>query len=241
MEALDGGLATAFAVADAWQRGKRPPSHKEIGASFRLSASQARKILRLAADYALVTFDREGKISDASGLLSECRRLVAHEFALYARCIAPFEGVTADPISRPASSRSAVPLNTRIDPLLPGSLRLARRLTMAARMYLRCSVYVSSRRRRCWRCQRRARLQRNARRRTRASAREAPVAGQDKHLPPDVVRSQSLSLAGALPRIQIGCGFDPPGRWNGEERAEVAYVAYLVDRRGGANVRSFSL
>ena len=47
--ALDGGLATAFAVGDAWIRGKRLPSHKEIGASFRLSASQARKILRLAA------------------------------------------------------------------------------------------------------------------------------------------------------------------------------------------------
>jgi hypothetical protein len=101
IEALDGGLATAFAVADAWQRGKRPPSHKEIGASFRLSASQARKILRLAADHALVAFDRDGKISDASGLLADCRRLVANEFALYARCIAPFETASAEPIVAP--------------------------------------------------------------------------------------------------------------------------------------------
>src|SRR5262249_6644888 len=73
--ALDGGLATAFSVVDAWTRGKRIPSHKEIGASFRLSASQARKILKLAADNALITFDRDGKISDASGLASASRRL----------------------------------------------------------------------------------------------------------------------------------------------------------------------
>ncbi len=89
--ALDGGLATAFAIAEAWIRGKRLPSHKEIGASFRLSASQARKILRLAADNALVSFDRDGKIDDAAGLAAACRNLVAHEFALYARCVAPFE------------------------------------------------------------------------------------------------------------------------------------------------------
>ena len=57
--ALDGGMATAFSVADAWGRGKRIPSHKEIGASYRLSASQARKILRLAADHSLIVFDRE--------------------------------------------------------------------------------------------------------------------------------------------------------------------------------------
>jgi hypothetical protein len=83
--ALDGGLATAFAVAEAWIRGKRLPSHKEIGANFRLSASQARKILRLAADSALVSFDRDGKIDDASGLAAACRSLVAHDLALYAR------------------------------------------------------------------------------------------------------------------------------------------------------------
>lgn len=102
ISALDGGLATSFAIAEALARGKRPPSHKEIGASFRLSASQARKILRLAADYGLVCFDRDGKIADASGLLNECRRLVAHEFALYARCIAPFESAPADLIVAPA-------------------------------------------------------------------------------------------------------------------------------------------
>jgi hypothetical protein len=96
--ALDGGLATAFAVAEAWMRGKRLPSHKEIGASFRLSASQARKILRLAADHALVGFDRDGKIDDASGLAAACRNLVAHEFALYARFVAPFEAVPAEPL-----------------------------------------------------------------------------------------------------------------------------------------------
>ena len=89
--ALDGGLATAFSVADAWIRGKRLPSHKEIGANFRLSASQARKILRLAADHGLVTFDREGKVGDASGLATACRNLVAGEFAIYLRCVAPFE------------------------------------------------------------------------------------------------------------------------------------------------------
>ena len=99
--ALDGGLATAFAVADAWVRGKRTPSHKEIGASFRLSASQARKILRLAADHALIAFDREGKIADAGGLVQASRRLVAHEFSLYSRCIAPFETVNAGSIIAP--------------------------------------------------------------------------------------------------------------------------------------------
>jgi hypothetical protein len=94
--ALDGGLATIFAVADAWMRGKRLPSHKEIGASYRLSASQARKILRLAADHALIGFDREGKISDGSGLAAAVRRLVAHEFALYARCVTPVETAAAE-------------------------------------------------------------------------------------------------------------------------------------------------
>jgi hypothetical protein len=95
--ALDGGLATAFAVGDAWIRGKRLPSHKEIGASFRLSASQARKILRLAADRGLVVFDRDGKIGDASGLANACRNLVAHEFAIYLRCVAPYE-TAAEPM-----------------------------------------------------------------------------------------------------------------------------------------------
>ena len=89
--AFDGGMATIFAVADAWGRGKRAPSHKEVGAAFRLSASQARKILRLASDHSLISFDRDGKIADASGLTAACRRLVAHEFALYARAVAPFE------------------------------------------------------------------------------------------------------------------------------------------------------
>ena len=100
--ALDGGLATAFAVTDAWVRGKRTPSHKEIGASFRLSASQARKILRVAADNGLVTFDRDGKINDASGLVQASRRLVAHEFAAYARCVAPLETATSETIVAPA-------------------------------------------------------------------------------------------------------------------------------------------
>ena len=100
--ALDGGMATAFAVADAWMRGKRIPSHKEMGASFRLSASQARKILRRAADHGLILFDRDGKIADASGLVAACRRLVAHEFALYARSVAPFETAPAEPMLAPA-------------------------------------------------------------------------------------------------------------------------------------------
>jgi hypothetical protein len=89
--ALDGGMATIFAVADAWGRGRRTPSHKEAGAAFRLSASQARKILRLASDHSLISFDRDGKIADASALTAACRRLVAHEFALYARAVAPYE------------------------------------------------------------------------------------------------------------------------------------------------------
>ncbi len=96
--ALDGGLATVFAVAEAWIRGARLPSHKELGAAFRLSASQARKILRLAADRGLVGFDREGKIDDASRLAAACRRLVAHEFALYARCVTPFEVAPTEPV-----------------------------------------------------------------------------------------------------------------------------------------------
>jgi len=94
--ALDGGLATVFAVADAFLRDKRIPSHKEIGSSFRLSASQARKILRLAADHDLVVFDRLGEISDASGLVKQGRRVIAHELAAYARCIAPARQPSAD-------------------------------------------------------------------------------------------------------------------------------------------------
>ncbi len=89
--ALDGGFATVTAVVDAWQRGKRIPSHKEIGNAFRLSASQARKILRLAADFGLIGFDREGKVSDASALLAACKKLIACEFALYQRYVASTE------------------------------------------------------------------------------------------------------------------------------------------------------
>ena len=84
LAALDGGLATSLAVADAWGRGRRPPSHKELGVCFRLSASQARKILRLAADQGLIAFDRDGRIADASGMVAEARRLIARDFALYA-------------------------------------------------------------------------------------------------------------------------------------------------------------
>ncbi len=102
LAALDGGLATAFSVADAWIRGKRIPSHKEIGANFRLSASQARKILRLAADHSAIGFDREGKICDASGLAAASRRLVAQEFALYARCATPFETAPSETVIAPA-------------------------------------------------------------------------------------------------------------------------------------------
>ena len=100
--ALDGGIATAFAIADAWTRGAHLPSHKEIGQSFRLSASQARKILRLAADHGIVVFDGDGKIADASGLAAACRRLVAYEFAHYARAIAPFETAASAPMGAPA-------------------------------------------------------------------------------------------------------------------------------------------
>jgi len=102
LAALDGGMATALSVADAWIRGKRIPSHKEIGANFRLSASQARKILRLAGEHGLLTFDREGKIADASGLAAASRRLVAHEFALYARCMAPYEVAPSESILAPS-------------------------------------------------------------------------------------------------------------------------------------------
>jgi hypothetical protein len=100
--ALDGGLSTVFAVADAWVRGKRPPSHKEIGASFSVSTSQVGKILRSAADRGLIVSDECGKISDASELLRASRRLVAHEFSIYSRCIAPFEPGTAAPVPAPA-------------------------------------------------------------------------------------------------------------------------------------------
>jgi hypothetical protein len=89
--ALDGGLVTSFAIADAWIRGKRIPSTREIGASFKLSPSQALKIVRLAADHALVTFDNTGKIADASQLAAEGRRLVANELALYARYLGPVD------------------------------------------------------------------------------------------------------------------------------------------------------
>jgi hypothetical protein len=108
--ALDGGLATAFAVTDAFLRDRRIPSHKEIGASFRLSASQARKILRLAADHDLVVFDRLGKITDASGLVRESRRLIAHELAIYARCVAPARQPSAEiplAIVAPALTKAA--------------------------------------------------------------------------------------------------------------------------------------
>ena len=100
--ALDGGLATAFAVADAWIRGKRLPSHKEIGASFRLSASQARKILRLAADHGLVVFDRDGKIGDASGLASGLPPPGRPRIRALPRCVAPFETAGGADASRRA-------------------------------------------------------------------------------------------------------------------------------------------
>ncbi len=103
--ALDGGIATALSVADAFLRGKRIPSHKEIGASFRLSASQARKILRIGADHGLIGFDRHGKITEASGLVAQCRRLIAHELALYARAVS-VTGLHEEGIVLPATALS---------------------------------------------------------------------------------------------------------------------------------------
>ena len=38
----------------------------------------------------------------ASGLAAACRRLIAYEFALYARCVTPFEGAGAETIVAPA-------------------------------------------------------------------------------------------------------------------------------------------
>jgi len=101
--ALDGGLVTSFAIADAWIRGKRIPSTREIGASFMLSPSQALKIVRLAADHALVTFDNTGKIADASQIAAEARRLVANELALYARYLGPVDTGLAEkpPLAAP--------------------------------------------------------------------------------------------------------------------------------------------
>jgi hypothetical protein len=104
--ALDGGLVTSFAIADAWIRGKRIPSTREIGASFMLSPSQALKIVRLAADHALVTFDNTGKIADASQLAAEGRRLVANELALYAHYVGPVDTglVEKPPLAAPVLS-----------------------------------------------------------------------------------------------------------------------------------------
>jgi carboxypeptidase C (cathepsin A) len=61
------------------------------------------------------------------------------------------------------------------------------------------------------------------------SAREAPVAGQDKHLPPDVVRSQRVSLGDRCLEFKSVAGSIRLADPHGDERAEVAYVAYSVD------------
>jgi len=82
---LDGGFATVFAVVDAQMRGQTPPSYKDIAQRFRLSASQARKILKSAEARGLMTFDDMGKVAGASGLVEACKRFIARELALYAK------------------------------------------------------------------------------------------------------------------------------------------------------------
>jgi hypothetical protein len=91
LAALEGGLAVICAVADAWVHRRPVGSHKEIGRDFRISGSQVRKILHLAADCGRVALDREGRVADASRLAAACKRLAAHDLALYARCLGAFE------------------------------------------------------------------------------------------------------------------------------------------------------
>lgn len=82
---LDGGFATMIAVVGARLRGQPAPSHQEIGKRFRFSASQARKILKLAEERDLVAFSDEGRVADASGLVELCRRYIARELSMYAK------------------------------------------------------------------------------------------------------------------------------------------------------------
>lgn len=106
--AHDGGLVTTFAIADAWTRGKRIPSTRGIGANFRLSPSQVQKIVRLAAEYGLLTFDSGGKIADPSQLAAEGRRLVANELAFYVRCLGLADDGLPEtpPLAAPVLSRA---------------------------------------------------------------------------------------------------------------------------------------
>jgi hypothetical protein len=83
--ACHGGLSTILAIADAWGRGRAAPSSRYLAASFRISGTQVRKILGLAAERGLIALEYGGKIRDATNLLLASRRLVAHEFSLYRR------------------------------------------------------------------------------------------------------------------------------------------------------------
>ena len=106
ISARDGGLSTAFALADSWIHKKRQPSHKEIGADLYISASQVAEILRIAAQRGLIVLERNGQITDASELVRECKRLVAYELAHYSRFFATFENATTGAIGARSASKA---------------------------------------------------------------------------------------------------------------------------------------
>lgn len=88
---MGGGFVTVLSLADAWLRTAAIPTHMELAADFRISGTQACKIIRHAAEHQLVTVARNGKIVEASALVEASRRQIALEFARYAQDLRSYE------------------------------------------------------------------------------------------------------------------------------------------------------
>jgi hypothetical protein len=82
---IDGGFGATISVVESQLRGRPAPSLNHIGQRFRVSPSQARKILKLAEERGLILFTADGRVADASGLVGLYKLYLAREFALYAK------------------------------------------------------------------------------------------------------------------------------------------------------------
>jgi hypothetical protein len=106
---LDGGFATMMAVAGAHLAGQPAPSHQEIANRFLSSASQTRKILKLAHERELVGFSRDGRIADASRLVEVCKRYIARELSMYAKYSLGLESYFVQSRTRRPAARADKP------------------------------------------------------------------------------------------------------------------------------------
>jgi hypothetical protein len=82
---LDGGYPCAAALTRAHMRDIPLPSTGIISRTYKISASQARNVIRAAEQRGLVEFNASGDLIGAEPLAKMCKNLLARELALYAK------------------------------------------------------------------------------------------------------------------------------------------------------------